>query len=63
MENDPENMVALERITGEISDLNAWEYEFQIKDHFRAIGYPSPEPIYQYPYRVDRKSVWHWPAC
>jgi ATP-binding cassette subfamily F protein uup len=31
MENDPENMVALERITGEISDLNAWEYEFQIK--------------------------------
>jgi len=31
MENDPENMVELERITGEISDLNAWEYEFQIK--------------------------------
>ncbi|GAB3914825.1 ABC-F family ATP-binding cassette domain-containing protein [Mucilaginibacter boryungensis] len=31
MENDPENMVELERITGEISDLNAWEYEYQIK--------------------------------
>lgn len=31
LENDPENMVALERITGEISDLNAWEYEYQIK--------------------------------
>jgi len=31
MENDPENMVELERITSEISDLNAWEYEFQIK--------------------------------
>jgi ATP-binding cassette subfamily F protein uup len=31
MENDPENMAELERITGEISDLNAWEYEFQIK--------------------------------
>ncbi|MES2278538.1 MAG: ABC-F family ATP-binding cassette domain-containing protein [Bacteroidota bacterium] len=31
MENDAENMVELERITGEISDLNAWEYEFQIK--------------------------------
>jgi ATP-binding cassette subfamily F protein uup len=31
MENDPENMAELERITGEISDLNAWEYEYQIK--------------------------------
>jgi len=31
LENDPENMVALERITGEISDLNAWEYEYEIK--------------------------------
>lgn len=31
MENDPENMAAIERITSEISDLNAWEYEYQIK--------------------------------
>jgi ATP-binding cassette subfamily F protein uup len=31
LENDPENMAALERITGEISDLNAWEYEYEIK--------------------------------
>lgn len=31
MENDPENMEKLEKITGEISDLNAWEYEYQIK--------------------------------
>jgi ATP-binding cassette subfamily F protein uup len=31
MDNDAENMTELERITSEISDLNAWEYEFQIK--------------------------------
>ncbi|QKJ32261.1 ABC-F family ATP-binding cassette domain-containing protein [Mucilaginibacter mali] len=31
MENDPENMAEMERITGEISDLNAWEYEYNIK--------------------------------
>lgn len=31
MENDPDNTAAIERLTGEISDLNAWEYEYQIK--------------------------------
>ncbi|GAB3923440.1 ABC-F family ATP-binding cassette domain-containing protein [Mucilaginibacter myungsuensis] len=31
MENDPENMDKLEKLTSEISDLNAWEYEYQIK--------------------------------
>lgn len=31
LENDPENMQALEDITMEISEQNAWEYEFRIK--------------------------------
>lgn len=31
LENDPENLGEIERLTTELSDLDAWEYEYQIK--------------------------------
>lgn len=31
LENDPDNIKAIDKITEEISDSNAWEYEYQIK--------------------------------
>jgi ATP-binding cassette subfamily F protein uup len=31
MENDPENMKAIERVMEELSDIDAWEYEYKIK--------------------------------
>ncbi|UEG53415.1 ABC-F family ATP-binding cassette domain-containing protein [Mucilaginibacter daejeonensis] len=32
LENDPENYDAIEKITEELSAVNAWEYEYQIKN-------------------------------
>lgn len=31
LENDPDNTRAIDKVTEEISDLNAWEYEYKIK--------------------------------
>jgi ATP-binding cassette subfamily F protein uup len=31
LENEPENTKAIDKITDEISHLNAWEYEYKIK--------------------------------
>ena len=31
LENDPENYKAIDKVTGEISDSDAWEYEYKIK--------------------------------
>jgi ATP-binding cassette subfamily F protein uup len=31
LENDPDNAKAIDKITGELSDINAWEYEYKIK--------------------------------